>query len=193
MSLPIKLPVTASPNLTANIFTATWNVPTANRYDFTNVAANQNQTVIQTTGSSVYVIERNSFSMTVDEGVFQSSIDSTVSVPRFKFISLKSGQQIYHRPLPFINFVDNMELLLFYPSDQTEDEIQVTFECVLNQVPATVGIATIKAFLQLNIYEVQNTDWLRRFYHSVQRPEGDLRIRGARPGEFCSIKEGTFG
>ena len=191
MSLPIKLPVSARPTLTSNIFTATWNAPTINRYDFTNVVGNQNQTVLQMTGSSVYIIERVCFSMSIPEGTFQESIDSAVSVPRLIFKTRKTGQQIFDRPLPFINYVDNLELLLFVPGDQSADEIIVTFQAVLNQVPATVSLVTIKAFLQLNIYEVQNTDWIRRFYHSLERPEGDLRVRG-RCGRQLGTREGTF-
>lgn len=185
MSLPIKLPVTARPTLTSNIFTATWNVPTLNRYDFTNVAGNQNQLVLSMTGSSVYVIERVCFSTSIQEGTFQESIDSTISVPRLIFKTLKTGQQVFDRPLPFINYVDNLELLLFQPGDQSDDQIIVTFEAVLNQVPATVSVVTIKAFLQLNIYEVQNTDWIRRFFYNNARTEGDLKLRGINEGTFA--------
>jgi len=196
MSLPIKLPVTARPTLTSNIFIATWNNPTINRYDFTAVpATNANQTVLTMTGSSVYVIERVCFSTTLSEGNYQESINSTASVPQLVFKTLKTGQAIFDRPLPFINYVDNLELLLFIPSDQSEDEIQVSFQCVLNGIPATVGIVTIRAFLQLNIYEIQNTDWIRRFYHSTERPGEDLKTRGRHRVIPChySLNEGTFG
>lgn len=163
MSLPISIPVTARPTLTGNRFTATWNVPTVARYDFTNVVANQNQTVAVMTGSSVYIIERVCFGMTIPEGVFQESIDDTISLPQIIFKTLKSGVQIIDRPLPFVNYLDNLEILIYVPSNQQNDEIQVSFECMLIQVPATVGIVTIKAFLQLNIYEVQCTEWINRF------------------------------
>lgn len=189
MSLPIKLPITARPTLTSNIFTATWNNPTVNKYDFTNVAANQNQTVLVMTGASIYIIERANFSMTIPEGVFQESIDSAASVPQMVFTSLKTNQQIFPRPQPFINYVDNLELLLFVPSNQSEDEIQVGFECVLDQVAATVGIVTIKAFLQLNIYEVQNTDWVRRFYYNPEKTIGDLELSGNKK---MGLKDGTY-
>lgn len=193
MALPIKLPVSARPIPTSNIFTSTWNVPTINRYDFTNVVGNQEQTVLQMTGNSIYIIERVCFSMSIPEGVFQESIDSAVSVPQLTFKTRKTERQIFDRPLPFINYVDNLELLKYVPGDQSGDELLVTFECVLNGVPATVSIVTIKAFLQLNIYEVQNTDWIRRFYHSQQQPIGDMSLRGRpfnRP--FTNVQEGTF-
>jgi len=191
MSLPIKLPISARPTLTSNIFTATWNNPTLNRYDFTNVAGNQDQTVIRMTGASVYVIERVNFSATIPEGVFQESIDSAISVPQLIFKTDKTDSPIFDRPQPFINFVDNLEMLLFVPGDQSDDEIQVTFQCVLNQVPATVGIVTIKAFLQLNVYEVENTDWTRRFFYNPDDTIGDLQLRGG--ARRLRINEGTFG
>jgi hypothetical protein len=191
MSLPIKLPVSARPTLTSNIFTADFNVPTLNKYDFTNVAANQNQTVLTLTGASVYIIERCCFSMTIPEGVFQESIDSAISVPRIEFTTQKTQQQLFARKQPFINYVDNLELLLFIPSDQAGDIIRASFECVLNQVAATVGIKTIKAFLQLNIYEVQNTDWIRRFFYNPSQIIGDLQLRG-RPDYLMGLKDGAF-
>lgn len=193
MALPIKLPVTARPTLTSNIFTSTWNVPTIGRYDFTNVLGNQNQLVLSMTGSSIYIIERVCFSTSLDEGKFQESIDSAISVPQLLFRTQKTERQIYDRPLPFINYVDNLELLLYVPGNQSRDEIIVTFQCVLNQIPATVSTVTIKAFLQLNIYEVQNTDWIRRFYHSRGKPEGDMSVRGrGYPVSRQGLNDGTF-
>ena len=190
MSLPVKLPIRARPTITANIFTATWNNPTLNRYDFSNVAGNQNQIVLTMTGSSVYIIERVCFSMTIPEGVFQESIDSAVSVPQIKFFTRKTNQQIFARPQPFINYVDNLELLKFINSDQTNDDLLISFECLLNQVPATVGIVTIKAFLQFNIYEVQNTDWVNRYYDNPDQTIRDLRLKG--PYREPGLKEGNY-
>lgn len=184
MSLPITLPVTARPTITQNIFLSTWNNPTLNKYDFTNVAGNVDQTVLRMTGSSVYVIERVCFSLSIPEQNFQESIDSAATVPQLIFKTRKTDHQIFDRPLPFINYVDNLELLMFVPSDQSDDEIIVTFQAVLNQVPATVGIVNIRAFLQLNIYEIQNTAWVRRFYHSRDESRGDLRLRGVTEGNF---------
>lgn len=185
MSLPIKLPISARPTLTANIFTATWNAPTVGKYDFTNVAANQNQTVYTLTGSSIYIIERACFGTTLSEANFQESIDSTIGLPSLIFKTLKTGQQIFPRPLPFVNYLDNLELLLFIPSDQKDDQIVVSFEAVLDQIPDTVGIDTIRAFVQLNIYEVDNTAWVRRFYHD----QGHGRTGVVLPRNT----EGTFG
>lgn len=195
MSLPIKLPVTARPTITSNIFTATWNVPTLNKYDFTSVAGNQNQNVLTLNQYSVYLIERCCFSMSIPEGVFQESIDSAASVPQVLFTTLKTGQNIFANPQPFINYVDNLELLKFVPCDQQDDEILATFQCVLDQVPATVGIVTIRCFLQLNIYEVQASDWTRRFYHSIEETRGDLELRGNTKetiDRILDIGEGTF-
>ena len=194
MSLPIKLPVTARPTITSNIFTSAWNIPTINKYDFSNVAGNADQTILTMTGSSIYVIERVCFSMSIPEGVFQESIDSAVSVPQMLFKTEKTGALIFDRPQPFINYVDNLELLLFVPGDQSDDEIQVSFECVLDQVAATVGVAAIRAFLQLNIYEVQNTDWIRRFFYNKENTIGDLQLRGDRTDRSLELRinEGTF-
>ncbi len=194
MSLPIKLPVTARPTLTANIFTGTFNVPTVNRYNFTDVAGNQQQTVLTMTGQSVYIIERASFSMTTPEGVFQEAIDSTISVPVMKFETLKTQQLIFARKQPFINYVDNLELLLFVPSNQEDDEILVSFEAIFSQPAALVGTAVLKAFLQLNIYEVQNSSWVARFMTQNFNTGKDLSMRGNRDksGKLQGVEIGTF-
>lgn len=190
MGLPVKLPVSARPTLTSNIFRSTFNIPTIGRYDFTNVAGNQNQTVLTMTGTSIYVIERVCFSTGIPEGIFQESIDATAHVPWLRFKTLKTDHQIFDRPLPFINYVDNLELLLYIPGNQSEDEIQVTFEAVLFQIFPTVSAVNVNAYLQLNIYEVQNDDWVTRFFYDY------VDDQGVRPG-FHRTKprpnQGTFG
>lgn len=188
MSLPIKLPVTAKPTITSNIFTATWNVPTVNKYDF-NVAGNQNQIIHTMNEYSVYVIERCCFSMSIPEGVFQESIDSATTIPQILFTTSKTGQNLFANPQPFINYVDNLELLKFVPCNQLNDSILATLQCVLDQVPATVGIVIIRCFLQLNIYEVQTSDWTRRFYHSIEEARGDLELRGNSPAVMDKVLE----
>lgn len=178
MSIPITLPVNARPTITSNIFSAVFNVPTLNRYDFTNVAGNQRQTVLRMNQNCVYVIERACFSLDIPEGEFQSAIDSTVSVPVIKFETLKTRQMIFARKQPFINYVDNLELYKFVTCDQKDDEILVSFEAVFTQTPAMIGILNLKAFLQLNIYEVQSTDWVTQFVKPKSKEGSKLRYRG---------------
>jgi len=177
MSIPITIPVTARPTITANIFAGPYNTTTANRYDFTADASSP-QTVLTMVQNTVYLIERACFSLDVPEGDFQRAIDSAISVPRIYFRTTKTNQLIFPRPQPFINYVDNLELMKFVPCDQKDDQLQVSFECILFQTPALVGITSLNAYLQLNIYEIQATDWVK-YWNSPKNAQGkDLNLRG---------------
>lgn len=58
MSIINRLSSSALPKETLNIFQSTFNVPTLGVYDFTSVAANQNQVALPLQGKYVYMIER---------------------------------------------------------------------------------------------------------------------------------------
>lgn len=177
MSIPITIPVTARPTITASIFSGPFNTTTANRYDFTAAATNP-QTVLTMVANTIYLIERACFSLDIPEGHFQRAIDSNISVPRIYFRTTKTNQLIFPRPQPFINYVDNLELMKFVPCDQKDDQLQVSFEAIFFQTPALVGIPTLNAFLQLNIYEIQATDWTKQWNGPKDFQGRDLALRG---------------
>lgn len=179
MSISIEIPVNARPHVTANIFNAVFNTSTANRYDFSQSASNP-QIVIVMKQNTVYLIERTSFSINIPEGDFQTAIDDTISVPRMFFRTKKTKQLIYPEPQPYINYVDNYELMKWKYNDQRNDEIQVSFECLLKQPPAIVGINELNAYLQLSIYEVQATDFVNNWVKPKENSGQSLDLRGLR-------------
>lgn len=153
------------------IFTATFNAPTPNLYDFA-IPANDNVLMMEPlTPTSIYIIDRYSFSSTIAEGTFLESINT---VPTAQLKKRIDGIQIYQRPIPCINYVDNAECIGFFYSKLgakeqiLRDALTVTFRGLLNQVPATAGLLTIKALLSLSIYEIIDRNYTEQFREATK-------------------------
>lgn len=177
MSIPLTIPVTARPFLTANTFTATFNAPTLGRYDF-NVAANQNNIVIPIRHTSVYVLERINFSASVPEGVYQEAIDPTNLLPNLQLLTTVQQVQIFPEKQPFINYVDNLSLLLFFHTTQDNDNLLATFTGQFTQPAFMVGMVTMDVYIQFNIYEINDTDWVARYHDRKLDLGRNLKFRG---------------
>ena len=176
MSLPITIPVGSWPIITANSFTASYNTPTLSKYDWA-VAANQNNTILALDEWSVYIIERLAFTCNISEGDFQDNLVKT-DLPKLQLKTKATNQQIFLTPQPFVNYFDNLELLKYFYTTQSGDELQGTFTGELNQSAATAGKATIDANVQLNIYRVTSTEWVKRFIDEKLEEGAGLQFRG---------------
>lgn len=174
MSIPIAIPVSSQVIQTKTIFTATFNNPTNNRYDF-GIAANKNVLIRKLESRSYYIIERTNFSMDISEGEFQASIDIAPSISIKRKVP---NQQIFETPFEFVNYVDNLEMYAFFNTAQNGDELQGTATGILNQIPATVGILTIKILLQFNIYKITNQHWIAHFDSAKNNLGAGLALRG---------------
>jgi hypothetical protein len=155
-----------------NFFDAAFNVPAAGQYSF-NIPANHGQVVFPITKTSVFLIDRYSFSCTLDEGVYLRSVSV---LPVFRLRRQKDNLVIYKKAIPCVNYIDSAEAIVFYNSDNENDNLIADFEGVLNQVAETVGIASIRCQVTLNIYEIVNSDWIR-----------DFRIRSKTANQIVSI------
>jgi len=150
MSLINRLTPSALPKETLNQFVATFNVPTVGVYDYTNVAANQNQVALELDGKYIYMIERVSFSASIDEGNYFESINV---LPQIRLKYRDTPGLLYPFPFPCLNYKDNMEFNFYFNTPQDNDALLVDFTGVLNQIAATVGITTIRAAFSMVIYE----------------------------------------
>jgi len=177
MSLPLTIPTTARPILTANIFTATFNAVTPGRYDF-NSAGNINQTIIQMRPRSVYIIERVNFSASTPEGTYQEAIDPTNGLPRLSVTTQSENQQRYPQEQPFINYVDNLEMLLFVNTTQNQDLLRATFRGQFDQPAGLVGQLTLNVYIQFNIYDLNATEWTEKYFDAKSRLGSHLNLRG---------------
>ena len=142
-----------------NFFDATFNAPIVGAYSF-NTPANHGQIVFPITKTGVFLIDRYSFSCSVDEGVYLRSVNI---MPVFRLRRQKDNLVVYKKPIPCMNYIDSAEAIVFYNSDNQDDNLICDFEGLLNQVAETVGIVSIRCQVTLNIYEIINSDWIKEF------------------------------
>lgn len=174
MSIPIPLPVGSKVFITKTIFTSTFNVPTINRYDF-GVAANVDVPILTMAPNTTYLFERVNFSCNIALSSYQDSIDV---IPELRIKKQSTNQLVWQNAMPFINYVDNLELYNFVKTDQEDDILMGTFVGSLFQVPATVGKVTISAFISFNVYQITSTDW-NNYFDGEKTEEGvGIPLRG---------------
>jgi len=177
MSLINNIPTSSIPIQTSTSFTAEFNNPTLNKYDF-NVSANENVFILTLRKNTVYYIDRINFSLDVDETDFKQSIDNANPIT-FTLKSLKTNKPIFPQPLPFINYVDNLEVQEYYKSGQSNDQFVGTLNGELFQSSGLVGDVFVSALIQLNIYQVTDQNWLNHYNDPRGRSQGsELKLRG---------------
>lgn len=180
MSIVLTIPVSSQCFLTANIFSAAWNVITPGRYDFTQTPGNQNQTILAIQPRSIYFIDRVSFSANCPENLFQDAIDPTLSLPQIQLRKTRDGQQTYPRKQPFIKFFEGLELNQFFESRQADDILTGSMEAVMTQPAGLIGKDPLQFYVQFTIYQISDQSWLQNFY-SLKTDLGEgLQVRGRR-------------
>jgi len=178
MAINLKIPIQAQPIITGNIFTAAFNVPTVNRYDFTNIAANQNVNVLELDRWSVYIIERYNFSTNASQPDYLEAIDTTQGLPNFQLTTTASDQQIFPQQQPLINYVDNLEVIQAFSTQQDNDFLRVSFRGAFSQVVGMITIPTMFAFLQMNIYKINEVDWIKKYYDMKEGQVDNVYLKG---------------
>ena len=151
MSVNFQIPPDSRLIPTSTRFSAQFNVPTVGLYDFTNTAANQNVTVLNMLPTTVYFIDRISVGGNITEAQFLESINT------FCFLYFKkklNNRNIYQAPIPVMNFIDSGELSNFFFSDKGDDELNLSFEGILNQLPSMIGISPVSIQISLNIWAI---------------------------------------
>lgn len=177
MAIIKTLPKDARFIQTANIFEATFNNPTAGRYDF-DIIANQRQKVMPINRAAIYFIDRLNFSATIPESDYLLAIDTLPVIQLFYGLS---GDPVYSKPLPLVQYIDNQETNTYFSTlnrqDEEDDFITVSMRGVLEQPASLVGVQTIRAQLSLNVYEVTNQQWIKEYrqqYNEKYWPEKGL-------------------
>jgi len=142
-----------------NRFVATFNVPTLGKYNFAT-AANTGQVILDLSEYSVYLIQNINFSATVPEGDFLTAINT---VPTATIKRQVDGQVIYQKPLPLVSYLKSNEAIAYVWSKRKGDRLIVDFAGLLNQPAPLVGLASVTAQLQLDIYQITDENWLQAF------------------------------
>ncbi len=151
-----------------NTFQATFNNPTVGGYNF-GVAANTGQTVIKLRPTSIFLLEKLSFSCNIDEGDFLAAVTTT---PQFLLRRLIDGQTVFYKPIPIVSYIDGVDAITYVwtkekvgtSGDNTNpDELIIDFSGILTQTAALVGVPSLTAQVTFNFYEVINSDWVKQF------------------------------
>lgn len=174
MSVVQKITWRSLPIETYNQFTATFNAFGLGQYSFTGVAANVRQLALNMQRQYVYLIDRVSFSASIDEGVYLSAAQPTPNNPQFRFFFRNTSYNIYPFALPAINYKDNLEWCFWFRSPKGADSLQVSLNGILNQVPAIVGTATITVQLSLVIYQEMNAETIREMLGVTSKQFGNF-------------------
>lgn len=179
MSLIQKLPWRSLPIESQNLFTANFNNP-AGQYGFSAVAGNQGQLVIPLDKHFLYFIERVSFSSSIAEGTYLEASSVVADLPEIRLRYGITGEGAYPKPLPAINYKDNMEFNFYFGTKKENDTLTVDMTGTLNQPPALIGIATVYAQLSLVIYEIQNQEQVRRMLQAMYETAGTSFMSGVQ-------------
>lgn len=178
MSIQQFIPMRSLPIETQNVFEATFNSP-AGQYGFTQNTANQNQTLLVTKKDYIYLIDRVSFSASIPEEDYLSSLGSGAILPTVRLKhSKQGGGYIYPRAFPAINYKDNLEFSFWFHSPQAGNIVQVDMFGVLNQIAATVGITTILAQLSYVVYQISNGTQVLKMLEKTGQAIGDFYSMG---------------
>lgn len=167
MSIQKTIPQDSRFIQTANRFTALFNVPTLGNYNFENGAVNAYIPVLNSLQKNhVYMIEKYSFSATIDEGVF---LEATSQVCTFQLFRASDRQVIYQVPIPLINYADGVSCIGYFSTTQDNDQLLATFRGLLSQPAPLVGVAAVIAQVTLNIYEILDSAWIQTFKQNSER------------------------
>lgn len=176
MSLILQLPPGSQFYQPLIRFTATFGIPLLGGYDW-NVVANTGVPFQLIRKNQLYIIERYSFSATVPEGDFFQAVQTvptlSIRIPR------ETDKQIYPTPIPLVNYVDGLETLI-YAYGNEDQQLQATFRGQLTQTAALVGVPTVTAQVQFNIYEVKNKDWIENFLGRTKGGQAVGLVLGGR-------------
>lgn len=161
------------------IFTATFNVPTLNTYDF-SIAANENIVLLEPlTPTSIYIIDRYSFSAQTPEGTFLEAINT---IPTAQLKKRIDNLQIFQKPIPCINYIDNAESIGYFFSklgakeQAARDALTITFRGLLNQPASLAGVNTIRALLSFSIYEIIDRNWTQLFREQTEHNKQTIQV-----------------
>jgi hypothetical protein len=154
-------------------FSAVFNATTPNKYDF-GIPANTDQPFLPVRKELLYLFDKQSFSASMNEGVFLKAVDSNAGIPS-TLLSIRVPSQnnklIYRGKIPLINYIDNSDILFFAYAEQ-DDTLTITFEGVLSQPIELLGELTIFTQLTFNVYEIRNKEWINNFLRRTNKGLG---------------------
>lgn len=156
MGISYQIPQEARFISYSTVFTAPFNVTIPGKYDFTGTTTNQNVVLFAFQPNTVYLIERMSSGGNITEAQFLESIST---FPQLYIKKKLQGKVVYEKPIPITNFFDGQEAAAYVLSDKSGDQLLLTFQGVLNQLPSMIGIATVKIQISMNVFAIDSNYW----------------------------------
>jgi len=164
MSVFYKIPHSSLYHPTTNIFVANFNVPSLGKYDF-DIPANKNVNVLELQNNCYYLIERISLAGSVSQETYLSSIET---VPFLRLKKRKSGEVVYKRDIPLVNYIDNQEIVCWVESKKAGDYLTADVFGLLEQVPETVGETQIRLNINFSIYQIKDLRVLNQLLGEIK-------------------------
>jgi len=146
---------------TSNIFKADFNssfntaVGISGKYNFTVEPSNY-QDVIKYKAGSVYLLERVSVGANIPEDVFFDSIET---VPSLILKNKIGGEIVFEKPILVNGYKKNEDITTYLTNQKDGDILTCNCTGLLNQVSETVGVPTIKLFVQFSIFSMDQNEF----------------------------------
>lgn len=181
MSLNVKIPSKSLVFRPTARFVATYNVPTPGKYDFTNEGApnfvNVNVPLMALKRQSIYLIDRWTFNTTVSTDLYQQGI-STNPNPQIRLKLIRKSDTIITQTAWDVDAeVSDEEIMVWFHTDQDEDQLVASFEGQLDQVGDLINFSEILASLKLNVYQISNRAWVEKYQQGTHEAIGRELIR----------------
>lgn len=155
-------------------FSALFNVLTG-EYDFSENDTNKQVVLTEMKKNAIYFIDRMTVGADIPESVYTDSIDV---VPSMRIKHEIAKKQVYKRPITLPQFSDNRDIGAWTYTDKTDEVLIVDFEGVLKQVAETVGESEIRIYCAIDIYEINDNEFVRAFKNDLSIQTGQ-QVRGA--------------
>jgi len=137
-------------------------------YDF-NIAGNTDQLLMPLQSNSVYLIERINFFAQAGEADWLESMRTPADFPAFTLrYQNESANSIFPEPVQCVNFVDNLEQLVFFRTTRDRENLLISFTGIVNQVAGMVGLNPLLTEVNFTIYQITDETWIKKFIN----PEG---------------------
>lgn len=139
----------------SNMFEAFFNAVIPGRYDFIGTVACQNVQVLPLQMGNLYWIRKISVGGNIPQEDYLGSIID------FPFLTVRNvsrpNMAIYSRPLPIDKFINSGDCEAWFLSDQANDVLTLSLSGSCIQLPAMIGILSIKLMISINIYSFCDT------------------------------------
>ena len=143
------------------IYTAVFNTPTFGKYDF---AGQQKIFVEKLLNNTVYLIDAFSIAANIAQEDFLSSINT---VPIMNIRKTLNNENIFDVPLQIQNYSTDRQIVHFFKTGLDNCGLAANLTGILDQIPATVGLASITVSINISLHAVDASDF-EKLYRNEQ-------------------------